>query len=158
MKPDCIQRNLLGEIVTRFERKGLRIIGLKMTQIEDALLQEHYAHHKDKDFFPSLAKYMKSAPVVLMAVAGINAVGASRLLVGDRKGYEAEAGTIRGDFSLSGTTNIVHASDSVENGISEVKRFFSDAEIFSYANLSFRSCILRLNLHKTCQVLEFIFQ
>ncbi|TSD01544.1 MAG: nucleoside-diphosphate kinase, partial [Parcubacteria group bacterium Athens0714_26] len=81
-KPDALQRNLLGEIIHRFEKKGLKIIGLKMMQLEDILLEEHYEHHKDKPFFDSIKRYMKSAPVVVMAISGFNAVNAVRLIVG----------------------------------------------------------------------------
>jgi len=132
IKPDCLQRSLVGEILTRFERKGLKIIGLKMVQMEDALLDAHYAHIKDKPFFGGIKKYMKSAPVIVMALSGISAVSAVRLIVGPTKGYEADAGSIRGDFSISGQSNIVHASDSVENGEVEVSRFFEKDELFDY--------------------------
>ncbi len=132
LKPDCVQRNLLGEIIQRFERKGLRIIGLKMLNLSDVLLEEHYAHLKDKPFFAGIKKFMQSAPAVTMVLAGYKAVSAVRLVVGPTKAYEAAAGTIRGDFSLSTQTNIVHASDSVENGEAEVKRFFKEDELFDY--------------------------
>ena len=132
IKPDAIERNLLGEILHRLERKGLKIIGLKMIQITDALAAEHYVHHKDKPFFADLAKFMKSMPVAVVALVGINAVSAIRLIVGPTKGYEAAAGTIRGDFSVSGQANIVHASDSPANGEEEVKRFFKPDELFEY--------------------------
>ena len=130
VKPDAIQRNLVGEVIRRFENKGLKIIGLKMMGIEDALLDEHYAHIKDKPFFPGIRDFMKSCPVIVMAVEGINAISAIRIIVGPTKAWEADAGTIRGDFSLSTQSNIVHASDSVENGETEVKRFFQKGEIF----------------------------
>ena len=132
IKPDALQRNLLGEIVHRFERKGLQIIGMKMTKLSDITLDEHYAHHKDKPFFASLKNYMQSSPVVVMALTGFNAVKAVRLIVGPTKGYEADAGSIRGDFAMSSQTNIVHASDSPENGEMEIKRFFDDSELFDY--------------------------
>ena len=135
IKPDAVQRNLIGEITSRIERKGLKIIGLKMMSIKDAVLEEHYAHIVDKPFFPGIRDFMKSSPVVVMAVEGINAVSALRLLVGPTKAWEANAGTIRGDFSLSTQSNIVHASDSVENGEIEVKRFFASEEIFSYQKI-----------------------
>lgn len=132
IKPDAVQRNLIGEIVSRFERKGLKIIGLKMMSVEDTLLEEHYSHIKDKPFFPGIRNFMKSSPVVVIALEGINAVSAIRLLVGPKKAWEANAGTIRGDFSLSTQSNIVHASDSVENGLLEIDRFFSPEELFTY--------------------------
>ncbi len=135
IKPDAVQRNLIGEIISRVERKGLKIIGMKMMSIEDALLEEHYAHIKDKPFFPGIRDFMKSCPVIVLAVEGINAISALRLLVGPTKAWEADAGTIRGDFSLSTQSNIVHASDSIENGEIEVKRFFNSEEIFSYQKI-----------------------
>ena len=133
IKPDALHRSLLGEIIGRFERKGLQICGMKMVEMEDLLIDEHYGHHKDKDFFSSLKKYMQSAPVVVMALAGINAVSAVRLLVGPTRGYEADAGSIRGDFSLSAQSNIVHASDSPTTAQVEIKRFFNDNELFEYS-------------------------
>jgi nucleoside-diphosphate kinase len=135
IKPDAVQRNLIGEIIARFERKGLKLVGLKMMNVEDAVLEEHYAHIKDKPFFPGIRDFMKSSPVIVMALEGINAVSSIRLLVGPTKAWEADAGTIRGDFSLSTQSNIVHASDSVESGEEEVKRFFKADELFSYQKI-----------------------
>ena len=135
IKPDAVQRNLIGEVISRIERKGLKIIGMKMVNIEDAVLDEHYAHIKDKPFFPGIRDFIKACPVVVIGVEGINAVSAIRLLVGPTKAWEANAGTIRGDFSLSTQSNIVHASDSVEAGEIEIKRFFKDGEIFEYQKI-----------------------
>ena len=132
IKPDAIQRGLLGEIVHRFERKGLNIVGLKMVQLEGAIIDDHYAHHKDKSFFSAVKRFMTSSPVVLMVVSGFNAIDAIRLIAGPTKGYEADAGSIRGDFALSGQANIVHASDSLESAVAEIKRFFKPEELFSY--------------------------
>ncbi|NOY35653.1 MAG: nucleoside-diphosphate kinase [bacterium] len=132
IKPDALQRNLMGEIIGRFERKGLKIVGMKMIQLEDVLLDEHYCQHKGKPFFESLKKFMKSAPVTAVVLSGINAIKATRLIVGSTKGYEADAGTIRGDLSVSGQANIVHASDSPESAELEIKRFFNSGEIFEY--------------------------
>jgi nucleoside-diphosphate kinase len=137
IKPDAIQRGLLGEIVGRFERKGLKIVGMKMIQLEDALLEAHYAHIADKPFFAGIKNFMKSSPVVVAALSGINAVSATRLLVGPTKAYEADAGSIRGDLSISGQSNVVHASDSIENGKLEVERFFDKDEIFDYEKADF---------------------
>ncbi len=137
IKPDAIQRGLLGEIVGRFERKGLKLVGMKMIQLEDALLEAHYAHIADKPFFAGIKSFMKASPVVVIALSGINAVSATRLLVGPTKGYEADAGSIRGDLSISGQSNVVHASDSVENGQIEVARFFNKDEIFDYEKTNF---------------------
>ncbi|MFA5942413.1 MAG: nucleoside-diphosphate kinase [Candidatus Paceibacterota bacterium] len=137
LKPDAVHRGLMGEVIGRLERKGLKIIGMKMIQLEDAILEAHYVHIKDKPFFSGIKDYMKSAPVVVMALSGINAVDATRLIVGPTKGYEAAAGTIRGDLSLSMQSNIVHASDSVETGMAEVERFFKDDELFAYTRNDF---------------------
>ncbi len=135
IKPDAVQRNLIGEIISRIEKKGLKIIGMKMVSIDDATLDEHYAHIKDKPFFPGIRDFMKSSPVIIMAVDGINTVSALRLLVGPTKAWEAAAGTIRGDFSLSTQSNIVHASDTIENGEIEVNRFFDLSELFIYKKI-----------------------
>lgn len=137
LKPDAMQRNLLGEIITRFEKKGLKIVGLKMIELEDVMLDEHYSHHKDKPFFSGLKNYMKSSPVVVIALEGIEVVEAVRLLVGPTKSRIADAGSIRGDYSMSGQTNIIHASDSSENAEAEVKRFFKDEELFNYKKIDF---------------------
>jgi len=135
LKPDCLQRNLLGEIIHRFERKGLKVIGLKMTEVSDVLLEEHYGHLKDKPFFKDIKKYIQSSPVVVMALSGINAISTIRVVVGPTKGYEAAAGTIRGDFSMSGQSNIVHASDSGESAEAEIKRVFKKEELFHYPKI-----------------------
>jgi nucleoside-diphosphate kinase len=137
IKPDALQRNLLGEIIHRFERKGLKIIGLKMMAIDDLKIAEHYSHHKDKPFFESLKRYMQSSPVVVMVLSGRNAIDAVRLIVGPTKGYEADAGSIRGDFSMSGQCNIVHASDSPESAEKEIWRFFNEDELFTYKKIDF---------------------
>ncbi len=131
LKPDALQRNVLGEIINRFENKGLKIVGLKMANLSDELLEEHYAHHKDKPFFPRLRDFMKSSPVVLMVLEGIGAVEVVRKMAGATKGSEALPGTIRGDFAM-GMRNIIHASDSQENAKQEIERFFSKDEIFEY--------------------------
>ncbi len=135
VKPDAIQRNLAGEIIKRLEQKGLKIIGLKMMNLEDATIEEHYAHIKDKPFFPGIRDFMKATPVIVMAVEGINAISSIRLLVGPTKAWEGTAGTIRGDYSLSTQSNLVHASDSVEAGEAELKRFFKADELFSYSRV-----------------------
>lgn len=137
IKPDALQRNLLGEIIGRFEKKGLKIMGMKMIQLGDALLAEHYSHHIDKPFFQSLKNFMKSSPVIVMILSGIKAIQAVRLIVGPTKGYEADAGSIRGDLSISGQANIIHASDSLESAEIEIKRFFKSEEIFEYKKSDF---------------------
>ena len=137
VKPDALQRNLLGEIIHRFERKGLKLAGLKMISVNDILIDEHYSHHKDKPFFEGLKKYMQSSPVVVMAIEGFEAIDAIRLLVGPTKGREADAGSIRGDFAMSVQYNIVHASDSDENAKEEISRFFTEQELFDYKKVDF---------------------
>jgi nucleoside-diphosphate kinase len=132
IKPDAIQRSLVGEIVTRFERKGLKIIGMKMMHLKDALVEEHYAHIADKPFFPRIKRFMTSAPVVVMAVAGLKAIDSIRIIVGPTKSFEALGGTIRGDYALSMQSNVVHASDSKESAEAEIKRFFKVDETVDY--------------------------
>lgn len=132
IKPDALQRTLVGEIIGRFERKGLKIIGLKMVSISDALIVEHYAHHADKPFFENLKKFMQETPVVVMALEGLEAVEAVRLVAGQTKSRTADVGTIRGDLAMSIQTNLVHASDSTENAKEEIKRFFKEEELFDY--------------------------
>jgi nucleoside-diphosphate kinase len=135
IKPDAIQRNLVGEIIKRFEQKGLKIIGMKMMHLNDVLLADHYAHIADKPFFPRIQKFMKSAPVIIVALSGAGAVAAIRTIVGPTKAFEAAGGTIRGDLAMSMQSNVVHASDSVENGLAEIARFFKEDEILDYQKL-----------------------
>lgn len=137
LKPDALQRNLLGEIIHRFERKGLKIAGMKMIHLSDAQLDDHYAHIKDKPFFPGNKAFMSSYPVVAMVLSGIKAVNVVRLMLGPTKGHEAAPGTIRGDYSMSTQANIAHASDSLDTAKNEVKRFFSDNELFKYKKIDF---------------------
>jgi nucleoside-diphosphate kinase len=137
IKPDAMQRSLLGNIVTRFENKGLKVVGMKMMQLEDVLLDEHYSHHKDKPFFGSIKNYMKSSPVMVIALEGIEAIDSVRLLVGSTQGRTADVGTIRGDLGMSMETNLIHSSDSAEAAEDEVKRFFKDDEVFNYKKVDF---------------------
>ena len=137
IKPDAMQRNLLGEIVRRFERKGLKIIGLKMVRLDDVLLEEHYIYHKDKPFFESLKRFMKSSPVVVLIASGLNAVKACRLIAGPTYGAEADAGSIRGDLSMSKQANLVYASSSPETAEKEIARFFKSNELFEYKKIDF---------------------
>ncbi|MGP1625543.1 nucleoside-diphosphate kinase [Prevotella koreensis] len=134
LKPSCVQRQLIGEILNRFERRGLRIAGLKMMQLDDAILREHYSHLADKPFFPTLAASMQVSPVVALALEGIDAVQVVRTMTGVTNGRAAAPGTIRGDYSVSNQQNIVHASDSPENAAIELKRFFRPEEIFEYTS------------------------
>jgi nucleoside-diphosphate kinase len=136
LKPDALQRNLLGEVIRRFELKGLKIVGLKMLKLSDVMLDEHYAHHKEKPFFGDLKKFMMSSPVVTIALEGADCVNAVRIIVGKTRGNEADAGSIRGDMSM-GNMNLVHASDSVENAEKEIYRFFNTDELFDYGKVDF---------------------
>jgi len=132
VKPDAIQRGLIGEIVGRFERKGLKLVGIKMMNLKDDVLKEHYAHLADKPFFASLSNFMKSSPVIAMCWEGLEVVSAVRLLCGITKARAAEAGSIRGDLAMSVSCNVVHASDSVDNAKREVARFFTEEELQDY--------------------------
>lgn len=132
LKPSCVQRALIGEIISRFEKKGLRLAGMKMVQLTDAILSEHYAHLKDKPFFQRVKDSMQTCPVIIQCWEGKSASKVVRSLIGVTNGRDAAAGTIRGDFSVSSQENIVHASDSPESAKIELKRFFNDNEIFDY--------------------------
>jgi len=129
VKPDGVQRGLTGEIIRRFEARGLRIIGMKFMQVSTELAEKHYAIHRERPFFAGLVKYITSSPVVVMALEGTNAIAAARGTIGSTKPHEAAAGTIRGDFALEVGRNLVHGSDSVENGQIEVGNFFTEAEL-----------------------------
>lgn len=131
-KPDAVQRGLIGEIISRFEKKGLKLLGIKMMSLDSALLAAHYAHLTDKPFYKGLEEFMKSSPVVVMAWEGYECVASIRTLVGATNPREADAGTIRGDYSIGTGRNLIHASDSAENGIKEVERFFTKEELFDY--------------------------
>ncbi len=132
VKPDALNRSLVGDIITRFERKGLKIVGMKMMRLTDEILQEHYQHLVDKPFFPRIAEFMKKWPVIAMVLEGLEAVESVRLITGETLGRRADAGTIRGDLSMSVQANIVHASDSIENAEKEIKRFFDEKELFEW--------------------------
>jgi nucleoside-diphosphate kinase len=132
VKPDGVQRGLTGEIIRRFEARGLRIIGMKFMQVSRELAEKHYAVHRERPFFGSLVNYIVSSPVVVIALEGTNAIAAARQTIGATKPAEAAAGTIRGDFALEIGRNLVHGSDSVENGQAEVANFFTDAELVSW--------------------------
>jgi nucleoside-diphosphate kinase len=132
LKPDALQRNLVGEIVSRLEKKGLKLIGLKMMRLDKAVLEAHYAHIVDKPFYKGIEDFMQSSPVVVMAWQGFECVNSVRLIVGATNPRLADAGTIRGDLAIGQGRNLIHASDSKENGEEEVSRFFDDKEIFSY--------------------------
>ncbi|MDW7989584.1 MAG: nucleoside-diphosphate kinase [Archaeoglobaceae archaeon] len=132
VKPDGVQRGLVGEIISRLEKKGLKIIAIKMLKIPKEVAEEHYREHKAKPFFSSLISYITSGPVISMVIEGKNAIKVVRKLVGATNPAEAEPGTIRGDFGLDLGKNVVHASDSLVSAEREIKLFFKDEEIFDY--------------------------
>lgn len=137
LKPCALQRGLIGEVINRFEKKGLRIAGMKMMQLDDNILNEHYAHLKERPFFGILKDSMKATPVIAICLEGLNAIEVVRNLTGSTNGRKAAPGTIRGDYSMSGQENIVHASDGPETATIELKRFFKDDEIFDYKPAAF---------------------
>ncbi|MDQ7025211.1 MAG: nucleoside-diphosphate kinase [Anaerolineae bacterium] len=132
VKPDAVQRGLTGEIIKRFEQRGLRIIGMKFMQINNELAEKHYDVHRDRPFFTDLVNYIVSAPVVVIALEGTDAIKAARNTIGATKPSESAAGTIRGDYGLEIGRNLVHGSDSVENGEIEVANFFMDDELVAW--------------------------
>lgn len=136
IKPDGLQRGLVGEIVHRFERKGLKLVAIKMLQLDDNILDEWYAHHKEKSFFADLKKYMSWTPIVAMVWEGVEGIAAVRKIIGVTKGREAEGGSIRGDFAMSGQQNLIHASDSVESAKKEIGLMFEPHELFDYSSAS----------------------
>lgn len=132
IKPDALQRGLVGEVNTRFERKGLKLVGCKMMTLSEELLNEHYAHIADKPFFPGVRNFMMSAPVIAQVWEGTDVVDTVRILCGITNARQADAGTIRGDLAMSVQSNIVHASDSKETAAKEVPRFFNEDELFEW--------------------------
>ena len=136
LKPSTISRSLVGDVLTRFQRKGLRIAGIKMMQLNEPILREHYAHLVDRPFFPSLLRSMMATPVIVAVLAGKDAVAVVRAMTGATNSRVAAPGTIRGDFGMSGQENIIHASDSPENAVIEINRFFKPEEIFDYTLLT----------------------
>lgn len=132
IKPDGVQRGIIGEVIKRFEQKGLHLIGLKMLSLTEATLDEWYAHHKDKAFFPNLKSYMKSYPVVAMLWEGLDCVSTVRKMVGVTLARTAEPGTIRGDFAMSQQYNLIHASESLETARKEEALIFKEDEVFDW--------------------------
>src|SRR5687767_15952957 len=132
LKPDAVQRGLCGEIITRFEKKGLQIVGLKAMKVPQQLAETHYEPHKGKPFYPGLVKFMTSSPVIVLALAGKDAIAISRKMMGATFGSKAEPGTIRGDFGVSNSFNLIHGSDSPESAQRELGLFFGAGEIVEY--------------------------
>ncbi len=133
VKPDGVQRGLIGEIIARFERRGLKLIGMKFIQMSEDLALQHYAVHEGRPFFEGLVAYITSGPVVAMAWEGNEAILAARNTIGATKPVEAAAGTIRGDLGMEVGRNLVHGSDSPENGIKEVDLFFEPDELVEWS-------------------------
>ncbi len=132
LKPDAVQRRLVGDIVTRFERKGLRLVGLKLVQVSRELAEKHYAVHKGKPFYESLLTFLTSGPTVALVWEGREAVTVGRNLMGVTDGAKSPPGTIRGDFALSVQNNLVHGSDSPENATAEIALWFKPEELVSF--------------------------
>lgn len=132
LKPDCVQRRLMGEVIRRFEAKGLHIVAIKMLQVTPEMSRQHYAEHVEKPFYPSLEAFITSAPVVAMAVDGLDVIAVVREMLGATSGLKAAAGTIRGDFSSSRQMNLVHASDSEQAAGRELQLYFDPSELCDY--------------------------
>jgi nucleoside-diphosphate kinase len=132
VKPDAVQRGLVGEIISRLERRGLKIVAMKMLQMDRALAERHYAIHRGKPFFSSLVDFITSGPIVAAVFEGENAVEAVRRTMGETNSLKAAPGTIRGDFGLDLERNLIHGSDSEENAGQEISLFFSEKEMLSY--------------------------
>lgn len=132
VKPDGVQRGLIGEIIHRFEVKGLKLSALKMVNLTDEILDEWYAHHKERPFFPALKSFMMSYPIVAMVWEGPEVTSVVRKMIGITQARQAETGTIRGDFAVSTQMNLIHASESVEAANKELKIMFTEEDLFSW--------------------------
>jgi nucleoside-diphosphate kinase len=132
LKPDAVQRGLCGEIITRFEKKGLQVVGMKLMKIPQSLAETHYEPHKGKPFYPGLVKFMTSSAVVVLALAGKDAIVISRKMMGATFGSKAEPGTIRGDYGVSNSFNLIHGSDSPESAARELGLFFKSDELVDW--------------------------
>ncbi len=132
LKPDAVNRRLMGEIIARFEKKGLKIVAMKMLWLSKEMAEKHYEVHKGKPFYDSLIDYITSAPIVAMVLEGDNAIEVVRRMMGKTNGVEAEPGTIRGDYAMSVQNNLVHGSDSEESAKREISLFFKPEEIMEY--------------------------
>jgi len=137
-KPDTVQRGLCGEILTRFEKKGLQVVGLKFMVIPKTLAEQHYVPHKERPFFPGLVAFMTSSPVVVVALQGLKAIEIARNLMGATFGSKAAPGTIRGDFGVSNSFNLIHGSDSAEAAAKEMSLFFKPEELLDWDQLSLK--------------------
>ena len=133
LKPDCVQRRLIGEIIGRFERKGLNIVGMRMLRVTPELSREHYAEHVSKPFYPNLEEFITSSPIVAMAIEGLEAIRVVRDMLGATNGLKAAPGTIRGDYSSSRQMNLVHASDSPSSAARDLALYFPGEQICRYS-------------------------
>lgn len=136
LKPDAVQRGIMGAILSRFEDKGLQVVGCKMMQISGKLAETHYESHKGKPFYPGLVRFMTSSPVLVLALRGNGAIAIARNMMGATFGSKANPGTIRGDFGVSNSFNLIHGSDSPEAAERELKLFFAAGEVLSWARAS----------------------
>jgi nucleoside-diphosphate kinase len=132
LKPDAVQRGLIGEITSRFEKRGFQIVGLKMLQLSEEFVREHYAAHADQEFYEPLIQYVIGSPIVAMVLEGKNAVRVVREMMGKTFGGESAPGTIRGDYALSDRYNLIHGSDGVKAAAEEIERFFEPEELFEH--------------------------
>ncbi len=132
LKPDAVQRGIMGRILSRFEDKGLQVVGAKFMQISQELAARHYADHQEKPFYPGLVAFMTSSPVLVLALRGNGAIPVCRSMMGATFGFKADAGTIRGDFGVSSSFNLIHGSDSPEAAERELELFFNDGEILDW--------------------------
>ncbi|XP_024242158.1 nucleoside diphosphate kinase A [Oncorhynchus tshawytscha] len=136
IKPDGVQRRLVGDIIKRFELKGFKLVGMKFIQAPESLLKKHYADLKDRPFFPGLVSYMASGPVVAMVWEGLNVVKTGRVMLGETNPADSKPGTIRGDYCIQVGRNIIHGSDSVESANTEINLWFKPEELCSYTSCS----------------------
>ena len=132
LKPDAVQRGLMGKIISRFEDKGLQVVGAKFMKITDDLASQHYADHREKPFYAGLVSFMTSSPVLVLALRGNGAIAVCRSMMGATFGFKADPGTIRGDFGVSSSFNLIHGSDSPEAADKELSLFFSDGDIVDW--------------------------
>ena len=132
LKPDAVQRGLIGTLLSRFEDKGLTLVGMKFMSVPEALAKEHYAEHAGKPFFDGLIRFVTGSPVVVLALRGVEAIPVARALIGATNGRKADPGTLRGDFGMSGGYNLVHGSDSPESAERELALWFGDGELVDW--------------------------
>ncbi len=136
LKPDCIQKWYIGEVLSRFEKKWLKVVAMKMIEMSDALIQDHYSHLSDKPFFPEIVTYMTMCPIVALILEGDDSIETLRTMCGATDPLQAAPGTVRGDLALTIRYNVVHASDGEDAAKEEIARFFSADEIFAYSKIN----------------------